>query len=144
MHTVTKFRADQTGATALVFGLLAPVLLVGAGAAISYTRASAARATEQSALDAAVLSGASLANTATDSDRIAVVRKKLSGALGRLQTIAQLLRRTRAASGFFELDQPHRHARCYKPLRGQSRGNAMAKPATKPKAEQLPFFEGQS
>jgi hypothetical protein len=34
------------------------------------------------------------------SDRTAADRKKLSGALGRLQTIAQLLRRTRAPSGF--------------------------------------------
>jgi hypothetical protein len=34
------------------------------------------------------------------SDRTAVDRKKLSAALGRLQTIAQLLRRTRPASGF--------------------------------------------
>jgi Flp pilus assembly protein TadG len=74
MHTVTRFRTDQTGATALVFGFLAPVLLIGAGAAISYTRASAARATEQSALDAAVLSGASLANGAADSERIAVAQ----------------------------------------------------------------------
>jgi hypothetical protein len=31
---------------------------------------------------------------------MAVVCKKLSGALGRLQTITQLLRRTHAASGF--------------------------------------------
>ena len=74
MHTVTRFRADQRGATALLFGLVAPVLLIGAGAAISYTRASAVRATEQSALDAAVLSGASLPNGAPDSDRIGVAQ----------------------------------------------------------------------
>jgi Flp pilus assembly protein TadG len=58
MHTITRFRTDQTGAAALVFGLVAPVLLIGAGAAISYSRASAVRTAEQSALDAAVLSGA--------------------------------------------------------------------------------------
>ena len=74
MHTITRFRTDQTGAAALVFGLVAPVLLIGAGAAISYSRASAVRTAEQSALDAAVLSGASLANGATDADRIGVAK----------------------------------------------------------------------
>jgi Flp pilus assembly protein TadG len=71
---VTRFRADQAGAAALVFGLVAPVLLIGGGAAISYSRASAVRTAEQSALDAAVLSGASLANGATDSDRIGAAK----------------------------------------------------------------------
>jgi Flp pilus assembly protein TadG len=74
MHTVTRFRADERGATALIFGLVAPVLLIGAGAAISYTRASAVRATEQSALDSAVLAGASLPNGATDSERIGLAQ----------------------------------------------------------------------
>ena len=70
MKLLSRFRQDGSGAVALIFAVLAPTGLIGAGAAIVYGEARSVHTAEQSALDAAVLAGARLAAGATDTDRI--------------------------------------------------------------------------
>jgi len=55
MKTFRRFKTDTSGATAVVFGLTALPLVGFAGAAVDYSRASAARADLQRAADATAL-----------------------------------------------------------------------------------------
>jgi Flp pilus assembly protein TadG len=77
-ETLRSFRANQSGGAALLFGLVAPVLLIGGGAAVTYGQARGLRTTEQAALDSAVLYGASLPTGTTDSTRIAAAQAAFS------------------------------------------------------------------
>jgi Flp pilus assembly protein TadG len=74
MKLVNRFTQDQSGVAALIFALAAPATLIGAGAAIAYGEVRMVRTAEQSALDAAVLSGAGLPAGTTDAARIAAAQ----------------------------------------------------------------------
>jgi hypothetical protein len=55
MQFLNRFRKDERGATALIFGLTLVPLMGFAGAAVDYSRASASRAAMQKAADAAAM-----------------------------------------------------------------------------------------
>ena len=61
-YVVSRFTQDRSGATALIFGLLAPVFIAATGAAIAYSQASNVHTAQQNALDAAVLAATGLAS----------------------------------------------------------------------------------
>jgi hypothetical protein len=79
MNAVSRFRQDRSGAVALIFALAAPAILIGAGAAIAYGEARSVHTAEQSALDAAVLAGASLPFGTSDADRITAAQAMFNG-----------------------------------------------------------------
>jgi Flp pilus assembly protein TadG len=79
MKLLSRFTQDQSGVAALIFALAAPATLIGAGAAIAYGEVRMVRTAEQSALDAAVLSGAGLPASATDADRINAAQAMFNG-----------------------------------------------------------------
>ena len=63
---VGRFRHNRSGGVAVTFGLVLIPLLIAAGIAIDYGRASSTRITLQAALDAAALSAASAVELSTD------------------------------------------------------------------------------
>lgn len=73
-HRIGSFRNDETGATALTFALVIPVLLAAAGAAIDYSGAATNRTKMQSAVDAAATASASeLLLARSDESRIIAI-----------------------------------------------------------------------
>jgi Flp pilus assembly protein TadG len=66
MTTITRFRDDCRGATAVLFGVLLLPIMLSAGAALDYLRASKVRTAMQVAVDAAALAAARDAPGLTD------------------------------------------------------------------------------
>lgn len=71
-----RFRSDTSGATAVVFGLMAVVLFIFVGIGLDFARWSNARAQTMAALDSAVLAGARAVQTngGNTTDALAVAR----------------------------------------------------------------------
>ena len=68
--TLTKFAKDEKGSFAILFALVAVILIFAAGTAIDYTRAINEQDRMQRAIDAAVLAGATQSQTISDTDAI--------------------------------------------------------------------------
>src|SRR3954453_19193381 len=87
-YVVSRFTQDRSGATALIFGLLAPVFIAATGAAIAYSQASNVHTAQQNALDAAVLAATGLPLGTTDAARTDAAQKAFNGSLSANTTSA--------------------------------------------------------
>src|SRR5215210_3095977 len=70
MNSLSRFRKASSGNVAVSFALTLVPLIIGAGAAVDYSRASKSRVTLQALTDAAALAGAG-SSDGSDSARIA-------------------------------------------------------------------------
>ena len=70
---LTAFKRAKRGNVAIIFGLAAVPMMLGAGIAVDYARGVTAKNTMQSAADAAALAAASMTD-ASDADRIAMAQ----------------------------------------------------------------------
>ena len=82
MRLFGRFAADETGNVAMTAGIMLPVLVAAASAAVSYSSGSAARTGMQTALDAAVLAGASASDLSDPAAAIAIARKAFDSNVG--------------------------------------------------------------
>jgi len=87
-YVVSRFTQDRSGATALIFGLLAPVFIAATGAAIAYSQASNVHTAQQNALDTAVLAATGLPLGTTDAARTDAAQKAFNGSLSANTTSA--------------------------------------------------------
>ena len=80
-RTLSRFLADEAGGVMILAAFALPLGLAAVGAAVTYSNASAARASYQKALDGAVLAGAILPMSASASERIKAAELAFAGGI---------------------------------------------------------------
>ena len=77
----SRFLADEAGGVLIMAAFALPLGLAAVGAAVTYSNASATRASYQKALDGAVLAGAILPMSATAAERIKAAEQAFAGGI---------------------------------------------------------------